>query len=84
MDGSEVFRRATMFPLETSARNIIRIRIGGKGHLIVMVWRKLLDFLAERRFADVIRFLTVLHSPTGFVETGLRVCPPEKMAVKLG
>ena len=30
------------------------------------------------------RFVIVLHSPTGFVQTGLRGFPPEKMAAKPG
>jgi len=30
------------------------------------------------------RFVIALHSPDGVLETGLRVCPPEKKAVKLG
>ena len=25
-------------------------------------------------------FVIALHSPSGLVETGLRICPPEKMA----
>jgi len=30
------------------------------------------------------RFVIALHSLDGVVESGLRVCPPEKKAVKLG
>jgi hypothetical protein len=33
-----------------------------------------------KSFAPCDRFVIAFHSPSGLVETGLRICPPEKMA----
>jgi len=33
-----------------------------------------------KSFAPHDRFVIAFHSPSGLVETGLRICPPEKMA----
>jgi hypothetical protein len=47
-------------------------------------------FAADASSADKVkslsphhRFVIALHSPDGVVETGLRICPPEKNAPKL-
>ena len=43
-----------------------------------------LDCMAKSRVASDVRFVIAFRSPDGFVETGLRVPPPEKKATKLG